>query len=124
MKKSFALIMFALAIVSPALGASLSDVRNGIELFMIKTRGWPAVHCRAGEYQSRNFVYCHPTGNDSFGGLFMVENNPTPAVWPINGKAKQYLAKGRPTLVNTTPIEVRQWTGDPIDIPAAIKAVR
>ncbi len=124
MRKLFTSIVLVMAIVNPALGASLSDVRDGIELFMIQTRDWPAVRCNIGEYQSRNFVYCHPSGNNSFGGLFMIESSPAPAVWPINGKAKQYLGKGTPTLINATPIEVRQWTGDPVDIPAAIRAIR
>ncbi|GHA27667.1 hypothetical protein GCM10007989_24430 [Devosia pacifica] len=73
----------------------------------IKQERWQAVLCNWGDYEEHRVVHCHPSWDDSYGGLFIVQEvEGTAVAYPINGKAKQYTQGARATLVDGTPLPI------------------
>lgn len=94
-------------------------LQDALTLHFIKQNRWAAVSCDMGtDSDNRTFVYCHPVGDSSFGGVFMVDAEKN-EVYPVNGKAIQYTNGARVTLTNGKPVNVTRWTGDLIDVAHA-----
>lgn len=117
----------AVAQASPAASSDeLDAAKEALELHYIQTEIYKPVRCNEGEVEGRAMVFCVAVGGDgSIGGLYAVE--PGPKVFAVNGKAIQHIGRVQGGVIKTavqTEIPVARWSGDPIDIPGAIEAMR
>jgi hypothetical protein len=117
----------AVAQASPVASSDERDAaKEALELHYIQTGIYKPVRCREGEVSGRAMVFCVATGGDgTIGGLYAVE--PGPRVFAVNGKAIQHIERAEGGVIKTavqTEIPVARWSGDPIDIPAALEAMR
>ena len=114
----------ALATLAGEAGAaSVRDLADAVELHLVKVKVFAAVSCRRDDYSGHEFVLCRPAGAKTPDVLVIVEPGDSPAVYRVNGKAKQLLAGDTVELVAGGSVPLRDWSGEPIDIAAAIEEV-
>ncbi|MCB1462147.1 MAG: hypothetical protein KDJ90_06905 [Nitratireductor sp.] len=106
-----------------AKAASVRDLADAVELHLVKAKAFAAVSCKRDDYAGHEFVLCRPAGAKTPDVLVIVEPGDSPAVYRVNGKAKQLLAGDTVELVAGGSVPLRDWSGEPIDIAAAIEEV-
>ena len=82
------------------------------------------VSCDAeeGGKPERTWVLCRPSGREVTGGLFTVDvRDGLLHIWAVNGRAKQHIA-GADFVhdINQDEYPIGDWSGDPLDISAAL----
>lgn len=101
----------------------LEKAREAVLLHYIKHADWGPIRCEEGEYEGRDMLYCHPSGNTRRGGLHVIRRDGgEPMVLPVNGTAKTQMQGDTIEAVDTSRIRVRVWDGPRFDIAKAIEA--